>query len=290
MRIISFLNELPSSISFKSNNAQDISIFWKDNYSTLNNIKILEDNISGFINTNDTNQLIAFSESACHEVSFNVFSRGIINWREDIICPVSNLNNRARASITVLQQICGITPNTSIYLTEQTTPTWEWFEKNYKYSVGSEYLGSKSILGSIHNGIRNEDLTNLSFDSESFDCIVSFDCLEHIPNYQRAISEIYRTLKYRGRVLLTFPFTGQDETIVRAIIDSDGNIIHNFPPEYHGDPVNASQGILCYYHFGYDILRLLKDVGFKEAFVYWFWSASRGNLGGLQPYIVAYKF
>jgi len=46
---------------------------------------------------------------------------------------------------------------------------------------------------------------NLPFPDESFDLIISFDVLEHISDDQKAIKEMYRVLKRRGKVFLETP-------------------------------------------------------------------------------------
>ena len=35
------------------------------------------------------------------------------------------------------------------------------------------------------------------------------------------------------------------------------------PPEYHGDPLGG--GVLCFHHFGWDLLDAMRECGFAEA-------------------------
>lgn len=49
---------------------------------------------------------------------------------------------------------------------------------------------------------------DLPFEKESFDNCVSFQVLEHHPNPQKLISEMYRVTKRGGYILLTVPFLG----------------------------------------------------------------------------------
>ena len=46
------------------------------------------------------------------------------------------------------------------------------------------------------------DATNLQFEDNTFDCIYSFGVLHHIPNIEKALSEIKRVLKPGGRVMV----------------------------------------------------------------------------------------
>ena len=49
---------------------------------------------------------------------------------------------------------------------------------------------------------------NLPFGNESFDNVVVFQVLEHHPNPQKLISEMFRVVKKSGYMLLTAPFLG----------------------------------------------------------------------------------
>jgi SAM-dependent methyltransferase len=151
-------------------------------------------------------------------------------------------------------------------------------------------LGDSVSYGSCNgDGIRNEDLTRLSFDSDALDFILSFDVLEHVPNYKKALAECYRCLKPDGTLFFTAPFSRNSEkNIVRAYLSQAGEVIHLLPPEYHGDPIN-SDGCLCFYHFGWEILDDLRTVGFKSSYALLFRSEHFGYLGGEQLIIVAKK-
>lgn len=53
-----------------------------------------------------------------------------------------------------------------------------------------------------------DDLTRLSFSSQSFDTVICSEVLEHIENDGKAISEIARVLKGNGTLLLSVPGKG----------------------------------------------------------------------------------
>lgn len=82
--------------------------------------------------------------------------------------------------------------------------------------------------------------------------VLSYDVLEHVPNYQRALAEFYRILKPDGVLLLSVPFTFTKDNLIRATIDSNGKISHFLQPKYHGDPLPSS-GVLCYQAFGAEL-------------------------------------
>ncbi len=210
------------------------------------------------------------------------------NWRESLLCPLCGLNNRMRASVHLFEQLLQPHRESTIYISEQTTPLYNWFASNYANVVGSEYLGKTTPFGKMNkNGIRNENLIELSFSDNQFDYILSFDVFEHIPDYQRAFRECLRVLKPNGRLFFTVPFELKSEkNIVRAVMKGTHEIEHLLPPEYHGDPLN-SKGCIAFYHFGWEMLSELKEIGFDNANTYLYWAKELGYLGSEQIVFVA---
>ena len=211
------------------------------------------------------------------------------NWRERLLCPICNLNNRMRAVVHLLEHD-SLVQKKHIYITEQMTHLYLSLEQRYPGLVGSEYLGPEFDSGYIReDGIRHEDMTQLSFKDASFDSILSFDVLEHVPDYRTALTECARCLNPDGgELFLTLPFLlNSEETLVRASLLPDGEIEHICTPEFHGDPINPSEGILCFYHYGWDVLETLREVGFENSSVKLYWSRDFGYLGGYQVLIHA---
>ncbi len=115
---------------------------------------------------------------------------GHINWRERLLCPVTHLNNRVRASINLLDIELAPYNDDVVFLTEQVTPLYQFLKSRYSRLIGGEYRGMDVSPGSVDaQGVRHEDITRLSFETESIDLIVSFDCLEHFPDFQKAFTE-----------------------------------------------------------------------------------------------------
>ena len=213
------------------------------------------------------------------------------NWREHLLCPDCGLNNRMRAAIHIFEQECNPQLCDSIYLTEQKTPLYKWFTQNYSHVTGSEYLGSKIPygLGDDQGGIRNETLTALTFADNQFNQIFSFDVFEHIPRYESALRECLRCLKPGGHLIFTVPFTRHSvQHVTRARIVLNGEVEHILPPEYHGDPLN-DKGVLCFYHFGWELLEQLRSMGFGVAAALLYWSTECGYLGQEQIIFKAKK-
>lgn len=213
-----------------------------------------------------------------------------VNWRERLVCPSCQLNNRMRAAIHLFGDLCSPAQDDILYLTEQTTPLFGWFKGHYKNVIGSEHLGSSLPLGGIDSrSIRNEDITRLTLHAESVHYILSFDVLEHVPDYQAGLRELFRVLKPGGWLFFSVPFaSNQDAHVVRARIKVNGEIEHLIEPEYHGDPLSDA-GCLCFYHFGWDLLDELRNIGFSDVSARLFWSLEFGYLGGEQMILLARK-
>ena len=154
------------------------------------------------------------------------------NWRERLSCANCNLNNRMRAALHVFYQECSPNQESQIYLTEQVTYLYKYIAQKFPHTWGSEYMADKIPYGtSTDNGIRNESLTCLSFENNKFDYILSFDVLEHIPNYLQAFKECFRVLKPKGKLIWSVPFNiNSPSNIIRATVDDEGNITHLKPP------------------------------------------------------------
>ncbi len=213
-----------------------------------------------------------------------------INWRESLVCQATQTNNRQRAALHFFDLKCSPTITDLIYVSEQLTPFYRALKKRYPNTIGSEFLAENMNSGSINrDGIRHEDFTQLSFDNESVDHIISLDCLEHIPDYLQGFREAARVLRSGGNLVATFPFdVNSVDNLIRAEVDENGKIIHHLPPEYHGDPVKE-EGILCYQVLGWHVLEQLIDTGFSRANLYLMWSRKYGYLGPDQVLILGQK-
>jgi SAM-dependent methyltransferase len=126
--------------------------------------------------------------------------------------------------------------------------------KNEAPAYIASYYYAGVAPGEIVNGIRCEDLENLSFDNESFDLHVTQDVFEHLFNPAAAFREIARTLRPGGAHVFTTPLVRKNEpTRFCAHLTPEGTVVHLMePPEYHGNPI-STEGSLVTVHWGYDI-------------------------------------
>ena len=217
--------------------------------------------------------------SVGHRLCSEVDGRSVPWWRETVTCPGCLLNTRMRLSVNILEDLLKPDPGARIYLTEQTTSLYARIAAHFPQVVGSEFLRDGTLPGEANAaGIRREDLIALTFPDAGFDFVVSLEVLEHVPDYKMALRECARVLRPGGTLLLSAPVHGGEENLTRARIGHNGEVEHIEPPEYHGDPL-STEGCLCFYHFGWELLGDLRAAGFSDVAAVMCWSRELGYLG-----------
>jgi SAM-dependent methyltransferase len=208
------------------------------------------------------------------------------NWREELTCDGCGLICRLRFALGWLIALDGA-DTAGIYITEQVTPAYLWLRRHIADVVGSEFLTEGNAprladyLSTVTDGevaLRHEDVTSLTFGDGERDVVISFEVLEHVPDYLRALCEFHRVLAPGGTLLITVPFNPSlRETLVRARMKG-GVIEHVLEPEYHGDPA-GNEGCLAYYVFGWSLLDELRSIGFIDVGLLDGWSPATAHLG-----------
>lgn len=77
--------------------------------------------------------------------------------------------------------------------------------KKIEQCLPSNYI--KADLYPSNNSITKIDLTDIPFKEESFDILICNHVLEHVPDYMKALTEIYRVLKKNGIAILQTPYS-----------------------------------------------------------------------------------
>ena len=121
-----------------------------------------------------------------------------------------------------------------------------------------EKLGAV-VTYSEYGGENSQDLMALTYRDETFDYVLTSDTLEHVPDFDKAMSETRRVLKTDGKHIFTIPVLWDRETRRRASI-VDGELVHHEPPSYHGS--SAGEDYLVINEFGSDVLPRIEDAGF----------------------------
>jgi SAM-dependent methyltransferase len=110
--------------------------------------------------------------------------------------------------------------------------------------------------GTVHEGIRCEDLECMTFPDRSFDLVVTQDVFEHVFDYRRAFRDVIRTLRPGGAHIFTTPkYKGLRKTEDRAVRER-GKVVYLSEPEYHGNPIDQN-GSLVTVHYGDDICEIV---------------------------------
>ena len=96
----------------------------------------------------------------------------------------------------------------------------EPIKKRIKQNPNLEYY-SGDILPGVADLI--VDMTNMQFEDSYFDLIIASMVLEHIPEEEKALKELFRTCKNGGKIVLTVPqCTDIDVTVEDlSIVDPD---------------------------------------------------------------------
>lgn len=280
-------NKLTPIASVKNRNQFECAL--KD--KTLNSVREFEKKILESKNA-EAFEVEGFCVPCNKEVSFliDMNSGGTLqqnvwlpNWRERLECPFCRMNNRQRLVATVVKQSLNAYQKKNIYLMEQITPIFRWVTQTFieHHIIGSEYLGFEYDRGTVVNGIRHENVEDLSFSDGVLDLIISNDVFEHVPNPFKAFAECARALKKGGTMLVTIPFFDNEDTSVSRAKISQGNLHHLLEPVYHGNPVNDG-GSLVFTDFGWNVLDEMQAAGFKNVSIEIYASSEFGHLGNGQ--------
>ncbi|MCP9761584.1 methyltransferase domain-containing protein [Lacihabitans soyangensis] len=190
--------------------------------------------------------------------------------RSNYICQNCNSLPRERALMQAIERFYPNWRNLNIH---ESSPIERGasvkINKGNKNYTASQFFPNHPF-GELVNGVRNENLENQKFQKEVFDLVITQDVFEHLNQPEKAFAEIHRTLKKGGAHILTVPIENRfDPTVRWAELDSKGNLIFLFTPEYHGNPVNE-EGSPVFWHYGYDIVEMIeKSTGVKPYIQTW---------------------
>ncbi len=113
------------------------------------------------------------------------------------------------------------------------------------------YYDSSVPLGTLRDGVINQDMQQLQFQSGSFDLVVHSETIEHLQHYDRALSECHRVLKPGGVQVYTVPLIRTRSTNQRVRLDATGGQQNTLPPSYHG----LGQDYQVVWEFGGDFFK-----------------------------------
>lgn len=160
------------------------------------------------------NNIVYYGDNVFCPVCLHSF-RAWINNQDNGACPYCKSETRQRLLCTYLdteyqQTQC---PAKVLYF----APTFgqeRWFRRQtHRFNCITTDISAPNV--DYHS-----DITNLQFESDSFDIVACCHVLEHIPEDNKAIEEIYRILRRNGTAFIQVPYnrdaehTDEDPTVV----------------------------------------------------------------------------
>jgi predicted SAM-dependent methyltransferase len=122
------------------------------------------------------------------------------------------------------------------------------FEKRLKKTFGKNY-----ITADLYNpdAMIKMDITQIQYPDESFDIILCSHVLEHIPDDQKAMRELYRVLKKEGWAVVLVPIADMEKTYEDFSIITEAGRLKAFGQSDHVRK------------YGIDYSERLKSAGFN---------------------------
>ncbi|HEY0661751.1 MAG TPA: methyltransferase domain-containing protein [Lysobacter sp.] len=210
------------------------------------------------------------------------------NLIEGMLCECG-LNARMRGTLAVIDELlheCGPVDRAVVF--EQLTVMFAPMRSRIPGLMGSEYLGDEHQSGDLVDVggdivVRHESIAGTSYEADSLSLVMHFDVLEHVPDPVQALAECHRILKPGGWLLFSTPFYEHLETsIVRARM-VHGELFHDLPPCYHGNPVDGG-GALVFTQFGWDLPGMVRAAGFAAPQLWLAFNPPEGVLSSGCPY------
>ena len=180
-------------------------------------------------------------------------------WLRDYLrCTTCGSIPRNRALIQVLEKYH---PNWESLSIHESSPSGggasATLRRNCPRYVATQYFPTRDF-GATVGEFRNEDLEKQTFNSASFDVVVTQDVLEHVYDPARVFIEIARILRPGGSHVFSVPLVNKHlPTQIWATRNSDGSPNFLYEPDYHGNPVDP-RGSPVTMRWGYDIVDFIK--------------------------------
>ena len=199
------------------------------------------------------------------------------NYRESLLAGGLNSRQRAVMELVAAEPWFDAPTTARIYAAEALTPFALAMRGRFPRFIGSEYASEEAARRALYP-IEFQDLTKLTLPSDTFDCVITNDVLEHIPAIDSCLAELARVLRPGGVMLSTFPFSFRYDGIVKARL-VNGSIEYLMDPEYHGNPAEPEKGSLVFEIPGWQILERATAAGFARSEMTFLSSLDKGITG-----------
>lgn len=177
---------------------------------SLRELRLKLSNVKNKINLGVKKQLFKTLKGnvECNICGWKDFKLKSNNWHHYIICPNCGSKVRHRLFFAIINHSNDL--NIDNLITDKKILHFAPHKSIYKSlkAKAKEYKTADLLAeGYSYSHIDyNIDMTNMSdIEEGSFDCVIAFDVLEHIPNHIEAIQEACRVLRKGGYCIFTVP-------------------------------------------------------------------------------------
>jgi len=125
--------------------------------------------------------------------------------RDHYLCERCGSIPRNRALVNALNVFCPDWKSLVMHESSPSGPLSNYLRANGKQYTASQYYADVP-RGDYKEGMRSEDLSPLTFESNSFDLFITSDVFEHVIEPELAFNEIARVLRPGGMHVFTMPF------------------------------------------------------------------------------------
>jgi ubiquinone/menaquinone biosynthesis C-methylase UbiE len=117
-------------------------------------------------------------------------------------------------------------------------------DKLYGLDFHSKFDEVKNMLEleNIKAELKKGNVTDLPYEDDFFDCVVSISVLEHVKEIDKAVSEIWRVLKRNGVAVLGFPVANIITDLLLILMGSEHDHqkkLREIHPNSHRDIISA---------------------------------------------------
>ena len=169
-------------------------------------------------------------------------------WHKNINCPKCNSGIRHRLFIAALQNIKEVSIEKIIHNKDILHFAAEKIISKFISDKCNNYKTADILRKGFDLRL---DMSNMEVQDASYDIVMAFDVLEHVPDYKKALEEVYRVLKPGGFGIFTVP---QKDNLLETY--EDPNIITSKEREEHFGQWDHLR------IFGDDISKIIENKGF----------------------------
>lgn len=199
-----------------------------------------------------------FNYGSCPICQSKTIFIAVDKWLRDNYCCIKCLSiPRQRAVVKVVSELRAKNVEMMVHESSPSGPASSFFNASFNNYSSSQYFPGTQC-GASHNGVRCENLEELTFEDNKFDLFITQDVMEHVFNPEKAFAEIARVLKPMGMYVFTVPYS-RDSAQTEFRAKMEGNVIDYVKePQYHKNPVDP-EGSLVTVDYGRDLPKLINE-------------------------------